>query len=156
MKILILILCIGLFQIVYADEFDDAWAAYDKGDYVTAFKGIKRLAEQGDADAQYNLGVMYYNGHGVAQDYKEVVKWYSKGAKQGKAKAQYDLGVMYYYGQGVTQDFVHAQAWVNLAASQGNDLARENRDIISKKMTPQQIAEAQSLAREWAAKYNKE
>jgi TPR repeat protein len=115
-------------------------------------KEFRPLAEQGDASAQYNLGVMYGNGEGVIQDYKAAFKWYKLAAEQGHAKAQYDLGVMYYNGQGVIQDYTHAHMWANIAASQGHKLAVKNRDIIAKQMTSTQIAAAQNLARECMAK----
>ena len=63
----------------------------------------KKAADQGNAKAQYNLGVMYDKGTGVAQDYKEAIKWYQKAADQGYASAQYNLGVMYANGDGVIQ-----------------------------------------------------
>ena len=75
--------------------------------------------------------------------------WYAKAAAQGDAEAQVNLGVMYAEGQGVVQDYVQAHMWYNLAASQGVDTARKNRVSIERRMTPQQIAEAQRLAREW-------
>ena len=95
MKILLLILCLGLSQIVHADEFDDAVTAFNKGDFVTAFQGFKKLAEQGVPHAQTSLGLMYDYGHGVTQDYKEAAKWYRKAAELGHVFAQYNLGVMY-------------------------------------------------------------
>ncbi len=70
-------------------------------------------------------------------------------AEQGVAQAQYNLGVMYSNGHGIPQDYVQAHLWSNLAAAQGHKGARKNRDIIADKMTPTQIVEAQSLAREW-------
>jgi len=77
-------------------------------------------------------------------------------AEQGYAEAQYYLGFMYANGEGVPQDYVQAQKWVNLAASQsqGEDLERyaETRERFAKQMTPDQIAEAQRLAREWKPK----
>jgi len=72
------------------------------------FKSLKALAEQGNSDAQANLGVMYYNGDGVKQDYKEAVKWSRKAAEQGDANAQGNLGAMYHKGQGVPKDIVIA------------------------------------------------
>lgn len=93
---------------------------------------------------------------------KEVAKWYLKAAEQGVKQAQYRLGLMYDRGRGVTQDYVRAHAWFNLAASHDYKLARDReaargrRDEVATRMTPEQIAEAQSLAREWAAKYIKE
>ena len=79
----------------------------------------RRLAEQGDADAQFNLGVMYANGEGVPQDDAEAVRWYRLSADQGNAFAQYDLGVMYAIGLGVPQDDAEARALYRLAADQG-------------------------------------
>ena len=123
-------------------------------DYVQAVKWNRKAAEQGFANAQYDLGVTYYNGQGVPQDYAEAVKWYRKAAAQGKADAQYNLGLMYHNGQGVPQDYVHAHMWFNLAAAglppgEDRDRAAENRDIIAKLMTPAQIAEAQRRAGKW-------
>ncbi len=115
-------------------------------------KWYRRAAEQGHAQAQYNLGLMYANGQGVPQDEQEAVKWFRLGAEQGYAIAQYTLGLMYGKGQGVPQDFVLAHMWANLAASQGGDKAVEKRDATATFMTPNQIAEAQRLAREWKAK----
>ena len=64
-------------------------------DYAEAVKWYRKAADQGDAAAQFNLGVMYATGQGVPQDYAEAVKWYRKAAEQGHAGAQYNLGVMY-------------------------------------------------------------
>ena len=122
-----------------------------------ALRTAIRAAEQGDADAQYNLGVMYYDGRGVTQDYAEAVKWYRLAAEQDIAKAQSQLGYMYANGQGVPQDYVLAHMWFNLAAGrmppgEGRDRVVSNRDLAEKRMTPAQVAEAQRLAREWKPK----
>jgi len=121
-------------------------------DYTEAAKWYSKAAEQGNAEAQSNLGIMYDFGKGVPQDYTEAEKWYRKAAEQGDAGAQYNLGVMYFNGQGVPQDYVTAHLWFNLAASQGDKTAENLRDLLSKTMTPAQIAEAQRLAREWKPK----
>jgi uncharacterized protein len=110
-------------------------------------------AEQGDAQAQYNLGVMYSKGQGVLQDDKEAVKWYRKAAEQGNAEAQFNLGLLYEKGQGVPKDYVMAHMYYNIAAVSGNTIAIENRGLIEKEMTATQIAEAQKLAREWVSKH---
>ena len=70
-------------------------------------------------------------------------------AEQGDADAQINLGVMYAEGKGVPQDHVLAHMWFNLSAAQGNEKARKDRDNVAKVMTPDQLAEAQRLAREW-------
>ena len=95
---------------------------------------------------------MYAQGQGVVQDYVEAGKWYRLAAEQGNASAQYNLGVMYGKGQGVPMDTVRAHMWFNLAAVTGNADAVKNRDIAAKNMTPQQMAEAQKLARECQAR----
>jgi len=133
--------------------FDEGVAAYDRGDYATAFEEMLPIAEQGNADAQFALGVMYGNGDGVPQDYAVAMKWYRLAAEQGIARAQYNLGIMYGNGKGVPQDYVQAHMWFNLAASKGNETGRKNRDIIAKKMTPADVSKAQRLAREWLEKH---
>ena len=95
---------------------------------------------------------MYQNGWGVPQDYTEAVWWYRKAAEQGNVAAQNNLGFMYDNGQGVPQDYVQAHLWFNLAAAQGNDMAKKNRDIVAKKMTFAQVAEAQRSAMRWRPK----
>ena len=98
---------------------------------------------------------MYDNGQGVAQDYKEAVRLWGLAAAQGNASAQTNLGVMYANGTGVAQDYVKAHMWYNLGAASlsGEDgkTATSNRDNIAKRMTPQQIAEAQAMARKCQA-----
>ena len=108
-------------------------------------------AEEGEAIAQYNLGVMYADGRGVPQDDVEAVRWYQLAADQGEPLAQVSLGLMYGKGDGVPQDTVLAHMWWSLAAAQGNEDAREIKDRIEKVMTREQIAEAQRLSREWIA-----
>ena len=83
-------------------------------------------AQQGDADAQCNLGLMYEKGNGVTQDYAQAVAWFRKAAEQGYARAQSNLGVMYGNGQGVTQDYAQAVAWFRKAAEQGYARAQSN------------------------------
>jgi len=141
-----------------------AWAdgqvgldAYKRGDYTTALLEWRPLAEHGDANAQYNLGVMYDFGKGVPQDFATARQWYEKAAAQGHAGAQNNLGGLYEFGHGVTQDHVCAYMWYNVAAAHSTgdaqkDVAAENRDEIAGRMTPAQIAEAQKLAREWKPK----
>ncbi len=129
-------------------------AAYQRGDYATAIRELRPLAEQGVAEAQFLLGVMYDKGLGVPQDYAEAVGWWRKAAEQGYAKAQYNLGVMYGNVLGVPQYYAQALMWFNLAASrfppgEDRDRALKDRDAIAKPMDPAQIAEAQKLAREW-------
>src|ERR1700720_1791593 len=84
------------------------------------FSALKAKAENGDANAQENLGWMYFTGQGAPQDYAESVKWYRKAAEQGDAYAQESLGGMYERGQGVTQNFVEAAKGYTRGANQGD------------------------------------
>ena len=96
---------------------------------------------------------MYRNGYGVPQDYAEAMKWYRLAAEQGDASAQYNLGLMYADGRGVPQDDETAYMWFDLAASQSTGENRtqavQNRGIIAERLNPNQLAEAQRLARKW-------
>ena len=94
---------------------------------------------------------MYYNGQGVQQDYSEAAKWTRKAAEQGYTPAQAHLGVLYWNGQGVQQDVLLAYMWLSLASANEPDAVRE-RDLAASQMTPDEIAEAQRLSREWKPK----
>jgi hypothetical protein len=113
-----------------------------------AARWYRKAAEQGHITAQHTLGRLYAEGRGVPRDDVEAVRWYRKAAEQGDAPAQASLSFMYQEGRGVPQDNVEAHAWANLAASQG--VYANLREEIAKKMTPQQITEAQGRARDLA------
>ncbi len=125
-------------------------------DYAEAVKWYRRAAGQGYALAQNNLGAMYANGEVVPQDYAEAVKWYRLAAEQGHALAQRNLGIMYYNGKGVPQDYVRAHMWLNLAASrypatvkEDREEAARDRDRVARLLSPEALARAQRMAREW-------
>jgi len=112
---------------ITAGQFEDATAAYHRGDYATALRLYRALADQGNAEAQYNLGIMYSIGWGVLQDDAEAAKWFRLAANQfrlaadqGDAQAQAGLGQLYYIGRGVPQDYAEATKWFRLAANQSN------------------------------------
>ncbi|MFM8233578.1 MAG: tetratricopeptide repeat protein [Holophagaceae bacterium] len=119
-------------------------------DQFTDLEKLIQQASQGNVDAQYNLGAMYANGQGVPQDDVQAVKWTRLAADQEHIKAQFNLGVAYTNGRGVPQDDVQAHMWFNLAAAQGQ--GETYRDLVEQMMTPQQIAQAQELARNWKPK----
>ena len=95
---------------------------------------------------------MYKSGQGVEQDFKEAVKWYRKAADQGYASAQLSLGRMYESGDGVLKDDVIAYAWYNITAVNGEELAKKYKDVLAKKMTPEDISKAQALSKEMVKK----
>ena len=109
---------------VAAQDYHRGYRAYSEGDYETALNEWHPLAEQGNASAQTNLGIMYQHGRGVEQNEAEAVRWYLPAAEQGNALAQTNLGIMYERGRGVEQNDAEAFRWYLLAAEQGNVLAQ--------------------------------
>ena len=93
---------------------------YENKEYEKAVKVFSKLAEKGHAEAQFYLGLCYYNGEGVSQSYSDAVKWYSKSAEQGNADAQNNLGLCYYKGEGVPESYSDAMQWWSKSAEQGN------------------------------------
>ena len=105
----------------FDDAFINAVDALERDDYETAYKLFLPLAEQGNVDGQRNLGVFYYLGQGVPQDYKEAEKWWELAAEQGDGFAQYSLGLMH---------FKEAEKWWELAAEQGDVDAQYNLGLM--------------------------
>src|SRR5262244_4011901 len=89
--------------------------ALQRGDYATALREFRLLAEQGDIIALSLLGHMYYNGQGVPQDYAQAAQWFRQAADQGDAGAQMSLGLLYAQGWGVVQDDAQAAQWLRKA-----------------------------------------
>ena len=104
--------------------------AYKAGNYNKALRLLQPLAQQGDAYAQHNLGIMHYQGKGIAQDYQQARAWWQKAANQGLANAQYNLGMMYENSQGVAQNYQQAFAWYQKAANQGFADAQNNLGVM--------------------------
>ena len=113
-------------NVVWSADYNKGWDAFDSGDYATALREWRPLAEQGNSKAQSMMGWMYDNGYGVPQDYKTAVKWYTLAAEQGDVGSQHNLGEMYRTGKGVPQDYKTALKWFRLAAEQGDDDAQVN------------------------------
>jgi TPR repeat protein len=136
--------------------FDEGMAAWGRGKFAAAFAEFKILAEQGHAQAQNNLGYMYDNGEGIARNDGAAEKWYRKAAEQGITESQNNLGLMYAVGRGgLKKDNVKALKWLSIATANGDSNAEFNRDSISTKMSPKDIAEARALAQEWLAAHSK-
>jgi TPR repeat protein len=113
------------FQSTAHAGFAEGALAYNKQHYVLAYKEIAPLAKAGNADAEHLLGLLYYMGRGVEQDYKLALEWHRKAALQGKADAQYVVGAMYYTGNAVLQDQKQAVVWFRKAAEQGHAEAQQ-------------------------------
>lgn len=118
-------------------DYENGAMAFLEGDYATAFKELSPVAEQGNSNAQFFLGVMYGLGQGTRQDYAESLMWFRNSAEQGNPNAQACLGILYTQGRGVKQDYSEAAKWYRKAADQGNanaqyslgELYREGRGV---------------------------
>ena len=130
-------------------------------DEIEAARWIGLAAGQGHPPAQYNLGLLYFRSRGVHGDDAEAAIWYRRAAEKGYAPAQGALGYMFAYGAGVDENQVLAFMWLDLAGTGTTDdftrgLYAQQRDELARRMTPEQIAEAQRLAREWDAAHPRE
>jgi uncharacterized membrane protein YtjA (UPF0391 family) len=148
---LVTIGCLGLF-VLSGQDFAVGLTAYENHDYATALREWRPLAEKGSAAAGFNLGLLYYDGRGVAQDFTEAAQWFERSAGQGYAKAQYNLGEMYAVGKGVKRDYVQSYMWLSVCAAGGNDTCAEHRDLVGKKLKGSQLSTARRLAQEWKPK----
>jgi TPR repeat protein len=101
---------------------------------VRSLQLFRMAAEQGHSEAQFELGQMYAQGLGAAQQFDEAARWYLLAAKQGHAKAQFHLGFLYSHGQGVEQDYATAYQWYSISEQCGYALARKNVAFIGGKL----------------------
>ena len=138
-----------------AASYQEGIDAYAQGNFAVASKKLQPVAEQGNADAQFRLGLMHREGKGVPQDDKQAVTWLSKAAEQGQVEAQENLGLSYAKGLGVERDWVQADKWFSIAAASGKESAITNQKVVEVHMQPDKIAEANGLAKEWLAKHKK-
>jgi len=122
-------LVLGLNTLTFAKS-PEAPVAVKAANNASALKKLRLLANKGDSDAQYNLGVMYETGDGVPQDYTQAMAWYLKAAEQGEVSAQSNLGVMYQKARGVPQDYKQAVYWYRKAAEQGDATAQYNLGVM--------------------------
>jgi hypothetical protein len=149
-----LLLAVGM---AYAADLQKGEAAYVRGDYAAALAEFRPLAEQGNADAQQELGAMYSHGEGVPQDYAQAIAWVRKSAAQG-AYGQLALAWMYHDGVGVRKNIIAAYALANLSAAAidfsaaqsapGSHVGSTSRNELIEEMSPAQIEAGQALTRE--------
>ena len=123
-------------------------SAYNTGsgvaqDFGEALRWARLAAEQRDVHGQTVLGFMYLNGNGVGQDDDEAARWAGLAAEQGHESAQILLGMLHINGRGVEQNDVSAYMWLTLGGERGM------LEILARRMTPEQIAEAEERARGW-------
>lgn len=126
MKILVSVCSILALASMALADFRSGVEAYQRGNDVTALHEFWSLAHQGHVGAQFNLGVLYARGRGVAQDFSQAARWYRLAAERGHSLAQCNLGVLYEEGTGVSQNDAEASRWYRLAAEQGNAGGQNN------------------------------
>jgi uncharacterized protein len=120
--------------------------AVRKGDFATAVKELRPLADRGNAEAQYRVGLMYEFGRGYPADKAQGIVWFRKSADQGNAAAQQELGIIYATGDGVPKDDAQAVAWFQKAAKAGNAAAQFNLGLMVAKGTGVRRDDAQAVA----------
>ena len=135
MRKLLTIICTAAVLLIgvtegWSNEFQKGWDAFNIRDYAAALKKWRVVAEQGLAEAQFNLGFIYDNGLGVTEDNQEAVKWYRRAALLGLAEAQVNLALMYDKGEGVPEDDQEAAKWFRRAAEQEHAKAQANLGFI--------------------------
>jgi hypothetical protein len=135
-------------------RYAEANSAASRGDYASAIRLWQRFADAGDGVSQYNLGQTYEAGQGVAQDFATAAEWYRRAAESGIPHARLNLGIAYALGRGVPRDLLQAYKWLSLATAayrtdEDRSRAVKARDLVATKMTSDEVAEAQRLAREW-------
>ena len=115
---------------------------------------IRKLAAQGDADAQWQLGVRYHNGEGVPRDDVQAMQWFLRAADQGHVTAQATLGAYYWAGRGVPQDLSKAYFWSALALAQGDENSKSRLEGLTSQMTRAQVSAARQQAEVWLRQHN--
>ena len=151
---ILVILLLSTLEPATASDFGSGLSAYNRGDYIAAFRDWYPLAEHDDAAAQAGLGFLFHKGLGVAQDDVEAASWFEKAADKGQAEAQLLLGTLYFFGEGVQQNYVKAFAWCEIAQSNGQSDALECRDAALEHMTSAEITQSFRLVTEWLGRYS--
>lgn len=124
LSLVIVVLAMALISPAHAQDSRSAFDAYERGDYDTALQEFRALANRGNVLASHKLGLMYNNGEGVRQNFREAIIWFRQAAAYGHAPAQTMLGIKYEKGQGVGRKFDEAAKWYRHGAEQGDATAQ--------------------------------
>lgn len=131
------------------DVIEEAGKAYQSGDFRKAVLMFMPEAEDGNPEAQVNIGFMHYCGMHLEKNHAEAARWYLKAAKQNHVTAQFSIGTMYENGEGVERDLEKAYFWYSLAEKQGDKDSQKLRREIEQKLDSKQVARARKLIDEW-------
>jgi TPR repeat protein len=116
---------------------------------------VQKLAEAGDPDAEWQMGVRYHDGQGVRQDDVQAVRWFELAAEQGYVAAQGALGAYYWRGRGVPADLSKAYFWSAIAMAQGDEMSKSRIEGLSSQMTRAQISVARQQAEDWISAHDR-
>jgi TPR repeat protein len=130
-------------------DFDSGMEAYTSGSFEQAARQWAPLAEQGEKQAQYHLGLLYEEGQGVAKNYDLARFWYLRAAQQGFIDAYFALGDIYAAGRGTESDRSLAYHWYTMAAASGHARAKEIMGRYAPKLSTQQMAESDRSTKAW-------
>ncbi len=131
---------------ISAQASDPGYIAHQDGDYQTAMREWRMLAEQGNISAQFNVASLYLRGEGVPKDGSEAIRWFRMAANQGDAQAQYNLELIYHLEDGVPQDLSQAFIWYSMAQINGIDHAQRNHTLVQELMDETQVSIAMQKA----------
>lgn len=129
-------------------------SATDRGAQAKSLADLRKLADRGDADAQWQMGVRYHNGEGVPHDDAQAMQWFLRAAEQGHVTAQATLGAYYWAGRGVPQDLSKAYLWSALALAQGDENSKSRLEGLASQMTRAQVSAARQQAEVWIRQHN--
>ncbi len=121
-----------------------------------SLQALQKLAEAGDTDAQWQMGVRYHDGQGVPQDDAQAVRWFQLAADRGNVAAQGALGAYYWRGRGVPADLLKAYFWSALAMAQGDEMSKSRIEGLSSQMTGAQISVARQKAEDWISSHSRQ
>ncbi len=110
---------------------------------------LRKMAAQGDAEAQWRLGMLYLNGDGVQQNDAEAAQWFLRAADQSYVPALTALGSQYWAGRGLQQDYNKAYFWYDLALARGDQNAQSQLDDLAAELTPDELATVHEQAKVW-------
>jgi len=154
---LVFIACMAFCFAAFADNrLTMAMTAYEQGNYQQAYEQFSQLAQQDNAEAQYNLAFMYFGGDGIPQDDVKAAFWFEKAAKLAHAGAQDTLAYMHLNGRALDASLVEAYAWYRVAAENGIFLAKNVSENLKKQMNVDERLHADLLSSEYIKEYKKE
>ena len=126
----------------------------DRNAQTKSLADLRMAADQGDADAQWQMGVRYHNGEGVPQDDAQAMQWFQRAGEQGNVAAQSALGSYYWAGRGVPKDLSESYFWSYIAMAQGDENSKSRLEGLSSQMTRAQVSAARQKAEVWTRQHN--